>query len=141
MTHQLNIKRYVDKAIKSIFSNEDIQKSNKYENDHKAVIKFLLRHPNKKKMVENLCREMRLAELNPRIKVTDSLIEWTCTQTARVFARLALANQEKRLASELEKSRREKEANAMAELEKELEDESTWAIENKLQVSTYVNKK
>jgi len=72
-----------------------------FKNKNEQLHKFLTNHERKQLLIKNLKKEIKLLELNPKIKLTEKHVIEICIDFARMFAKRAIAVKENEIKSDL----------------------------------------
>lgn len=88
---QDRIKQAFDKELNRTFANKA------------EVLKYLMQHPNRLKTIEKLSVEIRVAELNPRIKLTGEKIDAIAADIAKFYAHAAIGAKEFEIRSDAQR--------------------------------------
>jgi len=77
---------------------------------NEQIKRFILDHERKELCIDNIAKEIRIAELGSVFKVKTNHVEFVAKEYAKTFSRAALQAAEEKSVSEMEKIRRIKEA-------------------------------
>jgi len=87
-----------DNEVKSLFS------------DNETLRRFVLDHERKNLCIDNISKEIRIAELGSVVDIKTSHVEFVAKEYAKTFSKMALKQAEEKSVSQMERSRRVKEA-------------------------------
>ena len=128
LSNHIEVEKEFDSEVKDIFK------------DKSTLINFFLKHERKKNVIENIQREIKIAEWRVG-HLVDSVTRKQIVKTVvKMFCELALKKKEQDIMSDNEKTRLISQADYIKNLEEEAEYEEKEAEKQLTQTKVYMNK-
>jgi hypothetical protein len=134
-----DVERRFNNHLKNILTVQKPGLTDEKKGRLRSALNFLLDHPTKPKVIDNICEQVKLVELSG---VTINKDKYTnlIEEVARFWAHTAVTAKEQEILSEAEKNRIRKEAEYLKEAEAEITELETETEKKETEIKVYQTK-